>query len=198
MHDRYGAEDFVAFNLASSASDLVSLREIYRVRAIGLADPYPNQYGIYRVPHPEAPYPQDTIVDKQGRIRYWEKEFDLKKCLEIMDEAAAHTPPVTAAIVPDTTSVSPGQPLGYSVTLVNHTAEAQSFDASIVAVLSDSIRVVMRGPIPVDLGAGGTITVPLTDTIPTGWPLGSTSFKVVVGPTVEDPWYVDGFGFQIE
>ncbi len=67
-----------------------------------------------------------------------------------------------------------------------------------MAVLSDSTRAALRGPIPVDLGAGGTITVPLSETIPLGWPLGSTSFKIAVGPPQQDPWYVDGFGFQIE
>ncbi len=198
MHDRYAEEDFIAFNLALSAADLVSLREIYRVRAVGLVDAYPNQYGVYRVPNPEAPYPQDWIIDKQGLIQYWEKEFDLKKCLDVIDELSAYTPPVTASIVPDTTSVGPGEPLGYSVTLVNHADETQSFFASIVAVLSDSVRETVRGPLTVDLDADGSITVPLVDTIPTGWPLGSTSFKIVVGPIPDDPWYVDGFGFQIE
>ncbi len=198
MHDRYGSEDFVSFNLASNASDLELLREIYRVRAIGLHDPYPNQYAVYRVPHPEAPYPQDYVIDKQGRVRFWEREFDIKKCLEVIDELAAYEPPVTAAIESGTTSVSPGDPLGYVVTLVNTTDQFLNFEVSIVAVLSDATRVTMRGPLSVDLDAGETMTVPLSETIPLGWPLGSTSLKVVAGPPQDDPWYVDRIGFQIE
>ena len=73
------------FYISSNSNDLTGLRDIYGMRHTGLIDSV-GLYVDYRIPHPTAPYPQDYIIDKQGRIRFWEKEFEPKKCIEIIEE----------------------------------------------------------------------------------------------------------------
>lgn len=54
-------------------------------RFLGLID---NQgiYNTYRVPRPEAPYPQDYVIDQQGYVRYWSDEYDPQEIIRIIDE----------------------------------------------------------------------------------------------------------------
>ncbi len=42
-------------------------------------------YSTYRVPRPEAPYPQDYIIDQQGIVRYWSDEYDPQRIIKIVD-----------------------------------------------------------------------------------------------------------------
>jgi len=37
------------------------------------------------VPRPEAPYPQDYIIDQQGIVCYWSDEYDPQKIIKIID-----------------------------------------------------------------------------------------------------------------
>ncbi len=57
-------------------------------RFLGLID---NQgiYNTYRVPRPEAPYPQDYIIDQQGYVRYWSDEYDPQEIIRMIDELLA-------------------------------------------------------------------------------------------------------------
>jgi hypothetical protein len=57
---------------------------VFGQRFIGLVD---NQgvYSTYRVPNPEAPYPQDYIIDQQGIVRYWSDEYDPQEIMKIID-----------------------------------------------------------------------------------------------------------------
>jgi hypothetical protein len=42
-------------------------------------------YSLYRVPNPEAPYPQDYIIDQQGIVRYWSDEYDPQEIMNVID-----------------------------------------------------------------------------------------------------------------
>lgn len=39
----------------------------------------------YRVPNPEAPYPQDFIIDQQSNIAYWSDEYDPQEIMRVID-----------------------------------------------------------------------------------------------------------------
>jgi hypothetical protein len=58
--------------------------QVFGQRFIGLVDNI-NLYQTYRVPVPEAPYPQDYIIDQQGIIRYWSDEYDPQEIIKIID-----------------------------------------------------------------------------------------------------------------
>jgi hypothetical protein len=55
---------------------LEEFRDTYGMRFVGLADPGSGVYQDYRVPDPEAPYPQDFVIDQDGIVRYWSWEYD--------------------------------------------------------------------------------------------------------------------------
>lgn len=158
---------------------------------------HPPVYSKYRVPNPEAPYPQDYIIDKQGRVRYWEGEYDAQKCIETIEELLAYEPPVTVTVVPDSTQVQPGGTLGYTITLVNNTAAVQSCVGKIEAILTDATRLPVEGPRPIQISAGGVIQVHLSRTVPGYAQSGKYSLKVKIGDASGDVWDVDGFGFEI-
>ncbi len=54
-------------------------------RFLGLIDNSNTVYMTYRVPVPEAPYPQDYIIDQQGYVRYWSDEYDPQEIIRIID-----------------------------------------------------------------------------------------------------------------
>lgn len=62
--------------------------QVFGQRFIGLID---NQgvYNTYRVPNPEAPYPQDYIIDQQGYVCYWSDEYDPQEIIRVIDELLA-------------------------------------------------------------------------------------------------------------
>ena len=168
------------------------------MRSIGLVDSgYPSQYQTYRVPDPEAPYPQDYIIDKQGRVHYWEGEYDPQKCTDVIEDLLAYVPPVTVTAVPDSTQIQPGGTLGYTVTLVNNTGTVQTIVARVDAILTDGNRMVLEGPRPVQMNAGGVINVHMTRLVPGYAQSGSYSLKVKVATSSGDVLDVDGFGFVI-
>ncbi len=185
------------FNLATSMNDLEGLRDVYRVRATGLHDPYPSNYQVYRVPDPEAPYPQDYIIDKQGIVRFWEGEYDARICIDVIEELLEYQPPVTVDVEPDSTQVQPGGSLGYQLTLKNTTASGQDIEVSIVIINPDSTRDTVTGPQQVHLNAGKEISAHLSTDISGSAPLGSYSLKVLIGSLQSEVWSVDGFGFQV-
>lgn len=81
---RYDTSQVVIFEISSSAAELNEFIQVFGQRFIGLVD---NQgvYGTYRVPHPEAPYPQDYIIDQQGIVRYWSDEYDPQEIINVID-----------------------------------------------------------------------------------------------------------------
>jgi hypothetical protein len=65
-------------------NELIEFIQVFGQRYIGLTDNI-GVYSTYRVPRPEAPYPQDYIIDQQGIIRYWSDEYDPQKIIKIID-----------------------------------------------------------------------------------------------------------------
>ncbi len=59
--------------------------QVFGQRYVGLIDNI-GVYNTYRVPSPEAPYPQDYILDQQGIVRYWSDEYDPQKIIKIIDQ----------------------------------------------------------------------------------------------------------------
>lgn len=57
---------------------------VFGQRYVGLID-NANTYTTYRVPRPQAPYPQDYLVDQQGVVQYWSDEYDPQKIIKIID-----------------------------------------------------------------------------------------------------------------
>ena len=182
--------------MSNIPSDLTGLKDIYGVRFTGLIDKQ-AVYNKYRIPNPEAPYPQNFIIDKQGKVRFWEGEFDVQKSLDVIEELLDYKPPVTLEVVPDTLQLHPGDTLGYTVTFTNNTDMDQDFEGTLDEIRADSTRVTLRGPIPLHVPANGTVEMVLSELIPGGTPFGSYSFKIKIGPALGDPWEVDGFGFQV-
>jgi hypothetical protein len=66
---------------------LEEFRDVYGMRFVGLEDPLPGPvYTTYRVPDPEAPYPQDYVIDQEGIVRYWSWEYDPQEVIATIDE----------------------------------------------------------------------------------------------------------------
>jgi len=55
------------------------------VRFLGLEDSDASIYMEYRVPDPEAPYPQDYVIDQDGIVRYWSWEYDPQEVIRVID-----------------------------------------------------------------------------------------------------------------
>ena len=48
-------------------------------------DPGNDVFVAYRVPDPEAPYPQDYVIDQSGIVRYWSWEYDPQEVIATID-----------------------------------------------------------------------------------------------------------------
>lgn len=55
------------------------------MRFVGLVDPAGGVYQAWRVPQPQAPYPQDYIIDQSGVVRYWADRFDPQAVIATID-----------------------------------------------------------------------------------------------------------------
>ena len=55
------------------------------MRFLGLEDPGWTIYQEYRVPDPEAPYPQDILIDQNGIVRHWSWEYDPQELIGLID-----------------------------------------------------------------------------------------------------------------
>ena len=58
--------------------------QVFDQRFVGLVDNV-SLYNTYRVPNPEAPYPQDYIIDQNRIVRYWSDEFDPQEIIKTID-----------------------------------------------------------------------------------------------------------------
>ena len=58
--------------------------QVFGQRFVGLFDSI-GVYMTYRVPIPEAPYPQDYIIDRDGIVRYWADEYDPQEVIAVID-----------------------------------------------------------------------------------------------------------------
>jgi hypothetical protein len=74
----------VVFEISASQGQLQEFIEVFGQRFVGLID-NAGVYSTYRVPQPEAPYPQDYIIDQSGIVRYWSDEFDPQEIIRTID-----------------------------------------------------------------------------------------------------------------
>lgn len=101
---RYDTSQVVIFEISSSAAELNEFIQVFGQRFIGLVD---NQgvYGTYRVPNPEAPYPQDYIIDRQGIVRYWSDEYDPQEIMRVIDGLLATSVETQKTKIPEQSDV---------------------------------------------------------------------------------------------
>jgi hypothetical protein len=113
-----------------------------------------------------------------------------------LGSAAAVVPeiePVGSTVIP-----ASGGPLRYRVTLTNTTAQAQRFDAWIIAVLPGGDEYgPVRGPQAVTLGPNQTLgPIPFTEQVPGQAPAGTYSLVLRVGDFPGDVDAADAFPFS--
>jgi len=74
--------------IGSNISELQDFIQVFGQRYLGLIDNI-NLYQSWRVPQPQAPYPQDYIIDQNGYVRYWSDEYDPKEIRKVIDRLLA-------------------------------------------------------------------------------------------------------------
>ncbi len=186
------------FHLYSIAEDLQGLKEIFGLRSIGLIDKLNKVYGAYGCPNPKAPYPQNYIIDKEGKVRYWETEFNIQKSITVIERCLKQVVPVTVKVRPESRNLPPGSILTYTLHFQNNTVDPQDFFCMIEEILPDSSRATLWHPRPLHLDAGSPMTLKVEETIPGTMPPGEYSLIVKVGTFQSDAWDVDGFNFLVE
>ena len=72
------------FAIGENINQLSEFRDVFGMRYVGLVDGS-GVYQEYRVPNPEAPYPQDYVIDQQGVVRYWSDQFDPQEVIRVID-----------------------------------------------------------------------------------------------------------------
>jgi hypothetical protein len=66
-------------------------RDVFGMRFLALHDEGNIVYNAYRVPDPQAPYPQDYVIDRDGIIRYWSWEYDPQVVIAMIDSLKDHS-----------------------------------------------------------------------------------------------------------
>lgn len=89
IYARFSSDDLAVFEITSNLSMVLAFQETYGMRFVGLADPGNIVYQDYRVPDPEAPYPQDIVIDPDGIVRYWSWEYDPREVLAVIERYAS-------------------------------------------------------------------------------------------------------------
>ncbi|MBN2537465.1 hypothetical protein JXB37_04210 [candidate division WOR-3 bacterium] len=77
------------FAVGANINQLSEFIDVFKMRYVGLIDPTSSLYGSWRVPQPEAPYPQDYVIDQQGVVRYWSDQFDPQAVMATIDRLLA-------------------------------------------------------------------------------------------------------------
>jgi len=84
MFERYDTSQVVIFAVGSALNQLTEFVDVFGMRFVGLID-QSGVYQDYRVPNPEAPYPQDYIIDQDGIVRYWSDQYDAQAVILTVD-----------------------------------------------------------------------------------------------------------------
>ncbi len=87
------------FEITREMDYSLEFQNTFGMRFIGLEDPAGSQYSTYRVPDPLAPYPQDYVIDANGVVRYWSREYDPRHVTQVIDQLVGA--PYELEIVPD-------------------------------------------------------------------------------------------------
>ena len=131
-------------------SALNDFRDIYGMRFVGLRDATNSVYGTYRVPDPEAPYPQDYVIDQDGVVRYWSWEYDPQEVIRTIDELLAAADvgdgPDEPAL-PSGLTLSPPvpNPSGHGMELRYALPERASVRLNVYSVSGGLVRTLVRG-----------------------------------------------------
>jgi hypothetical protein len=176
---------------------LEGYRNIFGVRVTGLYDNSSLVKTQYLAPNSIAPYPLDYVIGRDGRVELWETEYDIREVVGRIEKLLAEENVVDVAVTPGTTGVYPGGQLPYTVSVTNNTAQIQSFQAWGEEIRPDSTRVQLWGPFPVQLSAGQTLSVNLSESISLSATPGSHSLKVKIGQSHPDAFDVDDFDFVV-
>lgn len=72
------------YAIGENISQMSEFRDVFGMRYVGLVDSS-GVYEAYRVPNPQAPYPQDYVIDQQGVVRYWSDQFDPQEVMRAID-----------------------------------------------------------------------------------------------------------------
>ena len=72
------------FAIGGNSTELGEFRDVFGMRYVGLVDSS-GVYQVYRVPNPQAPYPQDYVIDQQGVVQYWADQFDPQAVVRVID-----------------------------------------------------------------------------------------------------------------
>jgi len=72
------------FAVGENINQMSEFRDVFGMRYVGLVDSS-GVYEAYRVPNPQAPYPQDYVIDQQGIVRYWSDQFDPQEVIRVID-----------------------------------------------------------------------------------------------------------------
>ncbi len=88
MFERWDTSQVMMFAIGSSRNGLSEFIDVFGWRSPGLID-NAGVYNSWRVPRPEAPYPQDYIIDQHGVIRYWSDQYDAQEVINTIERLLA-------------------------------------------------------------------------------------------------------------
>ncbi len=198
IYERYQGRDVLIFEIGGNMSELQTFVNVFGCRFPGLYDQGSSVYRNYRVPHPEAPYPQDYIIDRDGNVAYWSDEYDPQEIIRIIDRLlgssqirinlSPHNPPVQIA--------PGGGSFTYTVELVNNDSNPHTIDGWIDAVLPSGA---VFGPIVLRTGLylppGAALSRDLTQNVPANAPTGNYTYQANAGSYPDSIAASDSFPF---
>ncbi|MBM3313890.1 redoxin domain-containing protein, partial [candidate division WOR-3 bacterium] len=83
IYERYDTSRVAVLAIGADSAQLSEFRDVFGMRCLGLTDPSSSVYNAWRVPNPTAPYPQDYIIDQQGRVAHWDDQFDPQEVMNV-------------------------------------------------------------------------------------------------------------------
>jgi hypothetical protein len=89
MFERWDSSRVVMFAVGADSNQLSEFIDVFGWRSVGLIDPLSSVYSSWRVPQPLAPYPQDYILDQQGRVAYWSDQYDAQEVIATIERLLA-------------------------------------------------------------------------------------------------------------
>lgn len=171
------------FEVGSNLFELLEFVNVFGCRFPGLVDNV-GVYGTYRVPHPEAPYPQDYVIDQEGKIAYWSVEYDPQEVIRVIDRLleqgsnlAIQLDPVNPPIV----IPAGGGSFDYNISVTSGST-SMTFEVWCMATLPNGSPFgPVLGPVSVTLPAGVTIDRDRTQVVPGGAPAGDYTYDAYAG-----------------
>jgi hypothetical protein len=180
----YENDNVLIFEIGSNLYELLEFVNVFGCRFPGLVD-NGYVYGTYRVPHPEAPYPQDYVIDQEGRIAYWSVEYDPQEVIRVIDRLLEQGSNLSVALQPINPPIvipAGGGSFDYNIAATNSGTSPLSFDVwCMVTLPNGSPYGPVLGPVNVTLPAGITIDRDRTQVVPGSAPAGEYIYNAYVG-----------------